>query len=217
MGVLAFIALVLGVVVFLLMEHTLVFWLVFVPLALLFVISTLQFFKSRGWGFRYFTTAMIALFAIIVVLLIVSYSDQCEHEDLVTWYSIASDDFSYSTVRPYCRDCGEAFQYKSFKGELVDKSYLSAIIEHSDGSELVPGEYYTVTATAPLGFTAYGSDVVALTCQAENEDFRLRFGVVFREEYKERVRAVKEGEEITFRGKFNDKGCGFSDCELLTK
>lgn len=162
------------------------------------------------------TTTFVCIM-LVVVAVIVFTPEPCEHEDLVTWYSIASDDISYSTVRPYCRDCGEAFQYKSFKGELVDKSYLSAIIEHSDRSELVPGEYYTVTATAPLGFTAYGSDVIALTCQAENEDFRLRFGVVFREEYKERVRAVKEGEEITFRGKFNDKGCGFSDCELLTK
>jgi hypothetical protein len=217
MGVLAFIALVLGVVVFLLMEHTLVFWLVFVPLALLFVISTLQFFKSRGWGFRYFTTAMIALFAIIVVLLIVSYSDQCEHEDLVTWYSFSSESELEGTVRPYCRDCKEAFDYSDFKGELVDKSYLSAITEHSDGSEIVPGEYYTVTATVPLGYYGYGSDSTWLTCEVGNEKFIVKFYVEFREEFTEAVKQVEKGEEITFRGRFYDKGCGFTDCELLTK
>lgn len=160
------------------------------------------------------TTAVVCI-VLVVVVLIAFTPEPCEHEDLITWYSISSDDYSYSTVRPYCRDCGEAFQYQNFKGELVDKSYLTAITDHSDGNELVPGEYYTVTVTVPLGYYGYGSDQVALTCQAENEKFRIRFGVEFREEFREQVRSVEEGDEITFRGRFSDKGCGFTDCELL--
>jgi hypothetical protein len=164
---------------------------------------------------RYIITVVFVCILIVVVLLIAFTPDKCEHEDMIMWYSISSDDYSYSSVTPYCRDCGETFQYQQFKGELVDKSYLSAIIEHSDGNNLVPGEYYTVTATAPLGFNGYGSDMIALTCQAENEEFRIRFGASFREEFKEAVRSVEKGDEITFRGRFSDQGCGFTDCELI--
>lgn len=166
---------------------------------------------------KYIITVVLVCILIVVLLLIAFTPDKCEHEDMVTWYVLHTDDTTDNTVRPYCRDCGEAFQYQLFKGELVDKSYLSAIIEHSDGSEIVPGEYYTVTATAPLGFTGYGSDVVVLTCDVENEEFKVRFGARFREEFKEAVRSVEKGDVITFRGRFSDKGCGFTDCELITK
>ena len=43
----------------------------------------------------------------------------------------------------------------------------------------------------------------------------MSFNVEFREEFKELVRAVEEGGEITFHGRFYDKGCGFTDCELI--
>ena len=36
-----------------------------------------------------------------------------------------------------------------------------------------------------------------------------------REEFKELVKLVEKGEEITFRGRFYDGGCGFTDCELI--
>ena len=42
--------LILGIIAFLLIEHTLVFWLVFVPLAILFILFLVSFFTSRrGW------------------------------------------------------------------------------------------------------------------------------------------------------------------------
>ena len=68
-----------------------------------------------------------------------------------------------------------------------------------------------------LGFTAYSSNTVWLNCKVENKEFTVCFNVEFRNEFKEAVRLVEEGETITFRGRFYDEGCGFTDCELLER
>ncbi len=60
----------LGIIAFLLMEHPVVFWCVFVPLAVIFVGSMLGFFK-KGGGLGKLVTALIILAAMAVVLLIV--------------------------------------------------------------------------------------------------------------------------------------------------
>lgn len=62
---------ILGIIAFLLMEHIVVFWCVFVPLAILFVASLVLFLKKGGLRLGNFITAMIALAAMVVVLLIV--------------------------------------------------------------------------------------------------------------------------------------------------
>ena len=62
---------ILGIIAFLLMGHMIVFWCVFVPLAILFIASLLTFFKSPGTGVRHFITAMITLAVMVVALLIV--------------------------------------------------------------------------------------------------------------------------------------------------
>jgi hypothetical protein len=90
----------------------------------------------------------------------------------------------------------------------VDKSYLEAIKEHSDGNEILPGEYYTVTATVPMGLSGI--------CEVENEDYIVRFHVAFNDEFIELVNSIDDDAEITFRGRFYDTGCGFTDCELLS-
>lgn len=151
-----------------------------------------------------------------ILFLIMCTPKPCEHEDMATIYSFTSyDSPSNSSVRPYCRDCGERFDFSQFKGTPIDASYLSAIQEHSDGSEIVPGEYYTVTATVPQGFYGYLSQTVWLNCRVENADYIVSFNVEFREEFKEAVESIEEGAEITFRGRFYDEGCGFTDCELI--
>ena len=205
-----------GIPLFLLMEHPLVFWCVFVPLVLILVIAMVKWITTGGLQIQYIIIALGALFAIMVVTLVTSVSEKCEHENMATMYSFSShDSTAYSDVRPYCRDCGERFQYQLFKGELVDKSYLSAIKENSDGSEIVPGEYYTVTATVPVGYHAQGSATEWLKCRVENEEYIVSFRVEFREEFSEAVRRVEDGETITFRGRFYEHGCEFTDCELL--
>lgn len=165
---------------------------------------------------KFLTSLMLVCVFLPILFLAVFTPEPCEHEDMVTMYTFTSyNSTAHSNVRPYCRDCGERFRSQMFKGELVDKSYLSAIVEHSDGDEIVPGEYYTVTATVPLGFYAYISDTVWLNCRVENEEYILFFNVEFKDEFEEMVKLVEDGDEITFRGRFYDKGCGFTDCELI--
>lgn len=168
---------------------------------------------------KFLTSLLLICIFLPIIFLIVFTPEPCEHEDTVTRYSFASYFHTQnSDVSLYCKDCDKRISnYKQFKGELVDKSYLEAIKEHSDGSEIVSGEYYTVTATVPLGFYAHTDKRVWLNCRVENEEFIIGFNVEFREEFRDLVESVEDGEEITFRGKFYDEGCGFTDCELLTE
>ena len=62
---------ILGIIAFLLMEHAVVFWLVFVPLALLFVVSLIKFFTKGTSGIGDFVTAMLILVVMGVALMIV--------------------------------------------------------------------------------------------------------------------------------------------------
>lgn len=169
---------------------------------------------------KFLTTVILICLCIPILFVMIFTSTRCEHEDTVDRYVfVAYDSTAYSSVNPYCRDCKESLRYTNIQGELVDQSYLSAIQENRDGREIVAGEYYTVTATVPLGY--YGSstsrDHARLTCQVENEGFIVRFSVEFREEFRESIESMQEGEKITFRGRFYDEGCGFTDAELISK
>ena len=152
-----------------------------------------------------------------ILFLIAATPEPCEHEDMVEWYMFSyHEHVSKHSVEPYCRDCGYSGRYRLFEGELVDKSYLQAIVENSDGNEIVPGEYYTVTARIPVGIYTPNSRVVLMGCEVENEDFIVRFNAVFREEFEEAVKSLEKGDVITFRGRFYETGCEFDDCELLS-
>lgn len=167
---------------------------------------------------KFLTSVVLLCVFLPILFLIVFTPEPCEHEDMVTMYSFSThDSTAHSSVRPYCRDCDKRFRYRLFQGTLVDQSYLSALIENSNGGAIVPGEYYTITATVPLGFTAHSSDKVRLNCRVENEDFIVFFTAEFREEFEGLVRSVGERSEITFRGQFYDEGCEFIDCELITE
>ena len=61
---------ILGIIAFLLMEHALVFWLVFVPLTILFVLFLLGFFKSSNLGLSNFAMAMLILVIMVIALMI---------------------------------------------------------------------------------------------------------------------------------------------------
>lgn len=63
--------LLLGAIAFLIMEHAIVFWLVFVPLALLFVLYVGKWFKTGGMGLSNFAMAGVILIMMVVALLIV--------------------------------------------------------------------------------------------------------------------------------------------------
>ena len=215
---LAVFCIVLGVIAFLVIEHPIAFWCLFVPLIIMFLITVVNLLTGRRGHIGNLLTIFCVFLAIIVALVIVATPDKCEHEDMVTMYSFTShNSTAHSNVRDYCRGCDTRYQAYLFQGTPKDQSYLSAISENSYGGEIVPGEYYTVTATVPLGFVGYTSDNVWLNCRVENEEFIVGFTVEFREEFKEAVRLVENGDKITFRGRFYDEGCGFTDCKLIRK
>ena len=165
---------------------------------------------------KFLTSVIIACIFLPILFLIAFTPEKCEHEEVRRYVFTSPDSTVHSSVCGYCKKCDTRLTTNSlFRGELVDKSYLSALIEHSDASEIVPGEYYTITVKAPLGFANYSSDSVGLTCEVENDDFIVRFGAEFREEFEEQVRLIQDGDTITFRGRFYDEGCGFTDCELI--
>ncbi len=213
------IAVVLGLICFLLINHPIAFWCLFVPLIVLFLVFIINWIITRGFGVMNFVSACIVFVMIVILIPLVVSTDQCKHEESRTRYvftSYRNMEYEYSSTARYCKECDERLtRHSLFQGELVDKSYLRAIEEHSDGSAIIPGEYYTVSVTVPMGFYGFTSDTVWLTCEVENEDFKVRFDVEFRDEFKELVASIEEGEEITFRGRFYDKGCGFTDSELI--
>ena len=209
---------ILAIICFLLMEHPVAFWCVFVPLTILFIVFSIKWFRGGGLSLSNALVSIIVVIAMVIALLIVCTPDPCNHEVLATEYAFASyDSPSQSYVRNYCKNCEERSKATLFRGTPIDTSYLAAIVEHSDGSEIIPGQYYTVTATVPQGYNygSYGAIRPWLGCQVENEGFIVRFDVEFREEYREILKSIEAGDEITFRGKFYDEGCGFLDCELL--
>ena len=62
---------ILGIIAFLLMEHAIAFWLVFIPLAIIFLVCLYQFFMGGRSGIGYFVTAMISLVAMVIALMVV--------------------------------------------------------------------------------------------------------------------------------------------------
>ena len=152
--------------------------------------------------------------------MVVFTPEPCEHEETIKSYSFADYkymEYGYSSVVTYCKKCDKKVaRHSQFQGELVDKSYLSALIDNSDANEIVNGEYYTVTAIVTLAeYDSYGAP--SISCKVENEDFIVDFSVEFREEFRESVRydSLEEGTKITFRGRLYDKGVGFTDAELI--
>ena len=167
-----------------------------------------------------FVVLLLFIFMLIGAIVIIG-NDQCEHEESRRRYVFVPEynfETEYSSAANFCKECGERVTtYSQFKGELIDKSYLGAIVEHSDANEIVSGEYYTIRAVAPIGYSGYGNKRVYLVCEVENDEYIVRFTADFREEFRVQVASIEEGDEITFRGRFYDQGCGFTDCELISK
>ena len=63
--------LILGVILFLIMEHPIVFWIVFVPLAIFFFASLFKFLSKGVAGLKDFAAAMVILVMMVVALMIV--------------------------------------------------------------------------------------------------------------------------------------------------
>ena len=167
---------------------------------------------------KFLTSLVLFCIFLPILFLIVFTPEPCYHEETRTLFSFVSEDsFAYSYTRPICKECGKKLRYTNFKGTPIDQSYLETITKHTDADEIVPGEYYTVSCPVTQVFSNYGETRVWVNCKTENEDFIVSFTVEFREEFREQVASIEDGEEITFRGRFYDEGCGFTDAELIIK
>lgn len=64
---------ILGIIVFLLMEHPIAFWIVFVPLIILFIASIVSLIQGRSLGawFSNYAMIMISFVAMIIALMVV--------------------------------------------------------------------------------------------------------------------------------------------------
>ena len=62
---------ILGIIAFLLFEHALVFWIVFVPLMLLFIASIVKFFKGSTSGITNLAASITIFIGMILILVIV--------------------------------------------------------------------------------------------------------------------------------------------------
>ena len=172
--------------------------------------------RGRSGQVGNIATTMLGLITMICLLPFFTIPDsaKCEHEEMGnTFHFQFENSTAASHMRPFCKNCDEVFGHKNFRGTPIDLSFLDAIVENSDGTEIVGGEYYTMTAVMTSGNSSI--DKVRIGCKVQTEDVIVYFSAEFQEAFKDAVKEVHMGDEITFRGRFYDKGCGFTDCELI--
>lgn len=163
---------------------------------------------------KYISSVISACLLLILVILIASTALKCDHEEMGKIFSFQSEgSTAASHVKPFCKNCNHYFGYSIFRGTPEDSSYLEAIEKHSGMSEIVGGEYYTMTVIVSLADYDFGKTIIG--CEIEKDDTVVLFSVEFREEFEESVALYDKGDEITFRGRLYDTGFGFTDCELI--
>ena len=207
-------ALVIGFPVFLLMEHPVLFWWVLVPLSVIFIVSLVKWFK--GDSSKYLMIAIIIFLSMIPFMLITSNLDKCEHEEMVTLFSFEFENSSASShIKPFCENCNNYFGYTLFRGTPKDTSYLKVVMQNIDGQDVKAGEYYTMSAVVTQ--EDYDINRTRIRCKVESDNIMVGFSVEFKNEFEEQVSLMREGDEITFRGRLYDDGFGWTDCELIEK
>lgn len=141
-------------------------------------------------------------------------SNECKHGKIFSFQSKDSTAMSY--IKPWCKS-GTCYHlgYSLFRGTPTDLSYLDVIGQYSDSDNILCGEYYTITAT--VTHADYDFQRTRISCEVRSDDIIVCFSVEFRGEFEEEVSLLTEGDEVTFRGRFYDEGCGFTDSELIGK
>ena len=137
-----------------------------------------------------------------------------EHSKLFVFQPQGSTAASY--VKPIC-ESGEHYYlgYTLFDGTPDDLSYLEVVKTCCEAERIIGGEYYTITATVELA--DYDLAKTRIRCAVRSGNISVNFSVEFKDEYEESVGELREGDEVIFRGRFYDEGCGFTDCELIPK
>ena len=168
--------------------------------------------KLIGYVASIVTACVLFLVAVVGIVSVT----KCEHERVEKHFAFQfQDSTADSRLSWVCADCYQDIRRARFRGTPTDTSYLNVIAEHSDGNDIVGGEYYTMTVTVTLA--DHDSTKTRINCQVRNNDIVVGFSVEFKDGFEELVSSIQRGDEVTFRGKFYDVGCGFSDAELITE
>ena len=62
---------ILGIIAFLAFEHPIALFLVFLPLALMFILAAVNWVRKGSFEFKHITTAVVVFFVMVAALLIV--------------------------------------------------------------------------------------------------------------------------------------------------
>lgn len=159
-------------------------------------------------------TSVFILSIIIILVLTAVYG--CDHSEMCKrfWFEFQGST-AYSSIIPFCKKCNVSYGYTNFKYFPNDDSYLEVVNSHIEDGEVEGGKYFTMNAKVAL--RDYSNDKTRIDCYVQSEDIIVSFSVDFKEGFEEAVSQLKEDDEIRFRGKYYEKGCGWTDCELLIK
>ena len=165
---------------------------------------------------KFIITVIASCLIAVLLSLIVFSPGKCENEDLFDIFHFQHQgSTALSYVEKHCENCNtdHGISRTTFRGNPTNISYLETLIEHSDGEEIIGGEYYTITAIVTL--PDFDLNKTRIKCKVESANTIVLFSVEFKEGFEDSVGLLQEGDEITFRGRYYDVGCGFTDCELL--
>lgn len=141
-------------------------------------------------------TFIIIGFVLFFIILVMA-NNKCDHnEKQRRFHFVAENSSANSDMAVFCKVCGEQLTtYARFNGTPDDKSYLSAFSGYIDSNEIIPGEYYTVTAAVTIDYYSSGIEEPRLACKEENDDYEVLFSVGFKEEYRDLISSVKKGKK----------------------
>lgn len=163
---------------------------------------------------KFFASLFLMCIFLPIIFLVVFTPEPCEHEEQGKMFAFQFENSTAASyIKPFCDDCYDYFEPKSFRGTPEDTSYLEVVKEYTGEDEILGGGYYTMKAIITLA--DYDTQKVRINCRIESEDVIVGFSVEFREEFEESVSLLTEGDEITFRGRLYDNGFGFTDAELI--
>lgn len=163
----------------------------------------------------FITTILMVCILAVVLLFVFSASVVCPHDEMRYVFAFQFDgSTAASRIKPVCKNCSQYFEATRFRGTPNDLSYLEVVKEYISEDEIVSGGYHTMTAT--ISIREHDATKTRLNCRVSNEDIEVHFSVEFREGFEESVSSLQIGEQITFRGRLDDTGFGWTDCELLS-
>ena len=165
-------------------------------------------------NYRY-VVARIFIVAIVYlqILLCIFSCESCRHYEHKEVYSFVNHPNYLAYKQYHCKDCGYFNGYNNYIYEMPDKTpYLDLIRELVDCDVLIDGEFYTIKAIVNNNYS-----LSSVRCKLEDENVIVYFSIYLKDEYKNNIKLLKSGDEITICGKFNSVTLEWIDCELINE